>query len=101
MNCSVCGTIVDSSGHRYCKACKARYMRDWRKTHPQTVEQKRRQNARAYLHVYVKRGKIVKKPCQVCQSPDSEAHHADYTKPLEVVWLCRDHHLELHAKQAI
>ena len=25
-----------------------------------------------------------------------EAHHPDYSKPLEVVWLCRIHHVEAH-----
>lgn len=44
-------------------------------------------------------GKIVKLPCQVCGEIKVEAHHTDYSKPLEVEWLCRKHHLEVH-KQA-
>lgn len=53
-------------------------------------------NARSYLHVYIKRGKIKKIPCAVCGQRRVEAHHADYNKPLEVVWLCREHHQALH-----
>jgi hypothetical protein len=26
-------------------------------------------------------------------------HHADYSKPLEISWFCREHHLALHRKQ--
>ena len=44
----------------------------------------------------LKLGKVVKQPCQKCGSPRSEAHHPDYSKPLEVVWLCRIHHVEEH-----
>lgn len=55
-------------------------------------------NARSYLHVYVKRGKVKKGPCEVCGSLDVEPHHDDYSKPLQVHWLCRTHHLELHGK---
>lgn len=45
---------------------------------------------------YVEIGKIIKKNCTVCDSPNSQIHHQDYTKPLEVIWLCKKHHTELH-----
>lgn len=44
----------------------------------------------------VKAGKIAKLPCEVCGAAKSEAHHPDYSKPLDVVWLCRKHHADAH-----
>jgi hypothetical protein len=35
-------------------------------------------------------------PCEVCGGPGDHKHHDDYTKPLEVRWLCRKHHAEVH-----
>lgn len=35
-------------------------------------------------------------PCEVCGDPNVHAHHEDYTKPLEVNWLCPLHHVERH-----
>lgn len=46
----------------------------------------------------IKYVKINRNPCSVCGNPKSEAHHSDYSKPLDVVWLCRKHHKELHIK---
>jgi len=43
-------------------------------------------------------GKLIRLPCEICHDPNSEAHHEDYTKPLEVQWLCGDHHREHHLK---
>ena len=84
-------------GQRYCLACHAAYMREWRKTHKLTDEARRRDIARHYLAVYVKRGIVTKECCAVCGTSDKiESHHADYDKPLEVSWLCRKHHLEMH-----
>jgi len=30
----------------------------------------------------------------------AEAHHGDYTKPLEVQWLCKEHHWAHHNERA-
>ena len=43
-------------------------------------------------------GKIIKQPCSVCGKIKSEAHHPDYSKPLEVIWFCRSHHKLHHAR---
>ena len=44
----------------------------------------------------VKVGKVKKLSCEVCGNPKSEAHHPDYSKPLDVMWLCRKHHADIH-----
>lgn len=41
---------------------------------------------------------LEKKPCEVCGGTKVEAHHDDYDKPLEVRWLCKKHHSEVHTK---
>ena len=47
----------------------------------------------------VRAGKLKKLPCVVCGNSRSHGHHDDYTKPLEVRWLCAAHHREVHDKQ--
>lgn len=44
----------------------------------------------------IRDGRIKRKPCEVCGSPASQAHHDDYGKPLEIRWLCVSHHVEWH-----
>ncbi len=86
----------DLSKKAYCLKCHAAYMRVWRKSHPLNREQRRKANARCYAGVYARRGLLKRKPCEVCGTWDNlERHHDDYSKPLEVRWLCRTHHLEV------
>jgi hypothetical protein len=40
--------------------------------------------------------KLIKQPCFIC-GDKAEAHHPDYSRPLDVVWLCNRHHREAHA----
>lgn len=45
----------------------------------------------------IRKGILKKMPCEVCRTEiDVQAHHDDYTKPFDVRWLCRKHHLEHH-----
>lgn len=39
---------------------------------------------------------LEREPCEVCGEDPAEAHHTDYLKPLDVMWLCRKHHNEWH-----
>lgn len=96
-HCSGCGNERDRPGQKYCLKCHAAYMRRWRPKHSDlTPEQRRKANCRAYANVYLNRGKLEKLPCEKCGDPESQMHHDDYSKPLDVTWLCRPCHLELH-----
>ena len=37
--------------------------------------------------------------CEVCGEVNVHGHHYDYTKPLDVKWLCPLHHVREHSKQ--
>lgn len=56
-------------------------------------------NAREKLRYHLSHGKITKpNSCSLCgkSGVKIDAHHADYSKPLEVVWLCCYCHLAIH-----
>jgi len=48
------------------------------------------------VYLALRSGRLQKSPCQICWDPKSEAHHEDYSKPLEVIWLCRSDHQRIH-----
>ena len=81
------------------------YRRAWVKANPESAtasQHKRRASApekyaaRTALGNAVRDGLVRKMPCEKCGNPKSDGHHEDYSKPLDVVWLCRKHHLEYH-----
>lgn len=43
----------------------------------------------------IRDGKLVRQPCRRCGAK-AQAHHKDYSKPLEVDWLCSRHHIMEH-----
>jgi hypothetical protein len=55
-----------------------------------------RKKAQAALRYAVLSGKVKPQPCWVCGAK-AEAHHPDYSQPLDVVWLCPPHHKQTHA----
>lgn len=55
--------------------------------------------AKEKVYKATQRGILTKQPCSICNSTeDVQAHHWDYDKPLDVIWLCRRHHAEAHIK---
>lgn len=98
-NCSRCSN-PKSSSHGFCNSCHAKYMRNWRKTHPLTEHQRKIDRCHALSRYYVKTGRIIKYSCHICKNPNSQMHHPDYNQHLLVEWYCRKHHLELHKKIA-
>jgi hypothetical protein len=91
-----CGKPKSGAQH-YCAECLRSFAAARRAR--MTPEQRRKENARSYTHTLVKRGKIRKQPCGVCSRYPSEAHHPDYNDPHNVLWLCRDHHMETHRQK--
>lgn len=94
--CNALGKFIEGHRVKECKLCHALYMREWRKTHPFTIEQRKKDSCRSYAGVYLRRGKIEKENCYICGSGNSQMHHDDYDKPLNIKWLCRKCHLGAH-----
>lgn len=79
-------------------ACLRTSTAEWAARNPD----KRR--AQLQLQYMVKKGRIVKQPCARlarggCSGPIN-GHHEDYSKPLDVVWLCAAHHSQRHREMA-
>ena len=64
--------------------------KNWRERYPE------KRAAHVIVGNALRSKKLQKTPCVVCGNFKSEAHHEDYSKPLEVIWLCRKHHMERH-----
>ena len=46
----------------------------------------------------VRDNRLIKGPCEVCGTTERiHGHHDDYSKPLDVRWLCVTHHRQHHA----
>ena len=77
------------------------YQREKRRLNPfQKYEESKkyrennREKVRAHDIVYraIKRSILKKGKCIICGRIDTQGHHVDYSRPLEVIWLCPIHH---------
>jgi hypothetical protein len=76
--------------HRRALAAKTRVR--WREEHPEAYR------AQTAVGNAIRDGKLRKQPCTICGSNDHvHAHHSDYSKPLDVKWLCARCHHRMHA----
>lgn len=89
-----------------CKACKNAYQRQYSKTDAGKLVQvladqarkekfAHKRSARSKTFTAIKNGTIKVLPCLIC-GDKAEAHHHDYSRPLDVMWLCRTHHMKAH-----
>jgi ribosomal protein S27AE len=96
--CSRCGGARDRPGQKYCRICHAAYQREHRPKYSElNPEQRMKSNSRARANTAQKRGQLIKQPCEKCGDPASQKHHENYSKPLEVRWLCARCHQQEHA----
>jgi hypothetical protein len=64
-----------------------------------------RNKQKAWCHSVVnnaiRRGTLIRLPCTQCGNEKSHGHHEDYTKPLDVLWLCNLCHKQLHNQRSV
>lgn len=104
ITCKVCGSYLELNRiyvKVYCKACENAYQREYSKNYVPTVPYQMKKRSRALANKSLKRGKLIRKPCEKCGDSKAEMHHEDYSKPLDVNWLCRKCHLELHEQRKL
>lgn len=86
---------------------KARFKTPHRKEKLKSYVKKRRANnpvkckAWAAVARALKNGNLIRLPCRICGDPKSQGHHHDYSKPLDVDWLCFKHHREIGHGQKV
>jgi hypothetical protein len=97
-SCPKCGEHDWFYGSKaFCRGC-----RDILRQSPEFLQKRTAQQA---LKSAVRDGKLVRQPCEACaknghvQYGTSHGHHEDYSKPLEVIWLCSLHHRWVHASR--
>ena len=87
IKCKQCESIRSSTRVRL---DHTKHQKAWKERNPEKHE----------AHKAVQRGirnnLILKTECFVCGDEKVEAHHADYERPLDVIWMCRTHHRETH-----
>ena len=77
------------------RARKRKAERVHKERHPQ------RAKARQAVSNALRDRRLSRDPCEVCGIAKVQAHHDDYDKPLDVRWLCFQHHRELHGQVVV
>jgi hypothetical protein len=93
----------------HCNDCNSERVRKYRSTergarktreavYKSIKKHKQKQNSRLILANALRNNKILKPDkCSSClEKKKVEGHHEDYSKPLDVIWLCRKCHSKLH-----
>ena len=112
----------EKDGHQYyCRECQSTYRieygrcnsekinsacRKWKRNNPIVASRSRTKwkkdnpekvRAQKCLQEAVKHGRIIRQRCETCGiSERVQGHHEDYSKPLDVMWLCPLCHQKRH-----
>lgn len=95
---------MNGGKNSYCKTCANIRTRQWFKANScpglRCLQKKAQDAIRWAIHT----GKIIKPSfCSQCLMPNGalDAHHDDYSKPLEVRWLCKSCHQKHHKSNGL
>jgi hypothetical protein len=66
----------------------------------ESPEEQVKAKARLQLRRAIAEGRIRRGPCEHCGLAKTHGHHTDYSKPLDVVWLCSPCHKKEHKRLA-
>ena len=95
---------------------KRKQYHDYEKTRNQKIQRKKNKviytkksreknpekyKARLAISNGIKNGTLVQEPCIYCGNIKSEAHHHDYSKPLDIIWVCFKCHREIEHGQTV
>lgn len=83
--------------NKYYEEHKDKFRKSQQKTY---ATHKGEYRARTAVQLAIKTGKLQRQPCEICGCEKTEAHHDDYNRPLDVRWLCVNHHKEWHTKNS-
>lgn len=74
------------------KAKSREVSRQWRIDHPEAYK------AQTAVNNAVRDGRLLKEPCAICGTEKHvHGHHRDYSRPLDVIWMCARCHHRVHA----
>lgn len=100
--CGKCKQRPHALGHAWCQECKNEATREWHRRNPNwhnsNPERREKNLARKLVNNRLRRGQLKKLPCFICGAAGVSAHHyLGYKREhaLDIVWLCRAHHLEI------
>ena len=70
------------------------YWREYAKSRKADPEYRAKRAARRKVATEIEAGRLARLPCETCGAAKADAHHDDYSKPLDVRWLCHACHIK-------
>lgn len=84
---------ANGTAHKFTTEERRLRFEKWSSDHPQ------KRAAHQAVSNAIRDGRLVRQPCEKCGALKVQAHHDDYSKPLDVRWLCIPHHNLHHVRE--